>query len=182
MMRRRSQARSRGRAGRQIHRPSGWVLGWAAAAVVLVGLAVVVGRPAAEQELLGGSGPSPSAATPRPIAFGATIDQASGRVVGRTGRFGPGDGFAYAASFPEPLAAGSVLVEVVRLDDGGSAVVQPPLAQDVFATGDAVAVELPAERLIAAWGAGSYEMRMYLAADGPVVAIGRFRLLADARD
>jgi len=73
-----------------------------------------------------------------------------------------------------------MLVEVVRLDDAGPVVVQPPLAQEMIATGDAVAVELPADRLIAAWGAGSFEMRMYLVADGPAVAIGQFRLQADA--
>lgn len=178
MIRRRTQARSGARTRRPMPRPSGRVLGWAAAAVTLVGLALVVGRPAADQEVLGGAGGSPSPSGPIPITFGAAVDAETLVVAGETARFGAGDAFAYAVALPGATPTGSLLVEVVRLDGDEPTVVQEPLEEPLPAGGAGLAVSLPAERLLAAWGPGHYEMRIYLPSGGGVVASGRFTLVA----
>ena len=56
--------------------------------------------------------------------------------------------------------------------------VQAPSAQELAPGTRTLGVTLPAERLIDAWGAGEYRMRIYVSAGGPVVAEGDFSLVA----
>jgi hypothetical protein len=174
MLRRQSHARRPG-SGSTLGR-LGPALGWGAALFALVGLAFIVGRPGDER---GGASASPSATAPAAavLEFGTSLDEATRRVLSPQQAFQPGDTFAYSAELPQPPAAGEVLVQVVRIAASGEEEVQARTPQALAPGSRSLAVELPADRLYQAWGAGDYVMRVYDAVDGPIVAEGSFSLL-----
>lgn len=155
------------------------VLGWVAAAVVLVALAFVVGGPAAEQGILGGTGtPAPSAAAPLEIRFGHALDPVSNRATQRTRRFRSGDRFAYSVTLPRRPGTADILVEVTRLEGEERVVVQEKALQHILPGPKTFAFQVRTDDLLAAWGAGDYEMRIWMGGSADPLAIGRFTLIA----
>jgi hypothetical protein len=153
------------------------VIGWAAAVAVLVVLAFVVGGPAAEQGLLGGT-PAPSAAPPLTIRFGQGLDPQTNRATPRTRRFRSGDPFAYSVTLAQRPGTRDILVEVTRLDGGRRVVVQEPSLQHIQPQARTFAFQVETDDLLEAWGAGDYEMRIFLGPGSDPIAIGRFTLIA----
>jgi hypothetical protein len=179
MATRRSQAprlqAARRSARRSLRRTTLW--GWVAAGALLVALAFVVGGPAAEQGMLGGT-PTPSVPSPLPIRFGQTLDPDTNRAIHRTRRFRSGDRFAYSVTLARGPGTADILVEISRLEDGRRRVVQPKSVQHILPEVRTFAFAVQADDLLAAWGAGSYEMRIFMGG-GPVpLAVGRFVLIA----
>jgi hypothetical protein len=152
------------------------LLGWAAAAALVVVIAFIVGRPDRDA---GGVAPnaSPSAAGALPIAFGTARDPASGAATQATDRFTSGDLFAYSVRLAAPIGRDAVQVEVLRIDGDVLTVVQAPATQAVSAESQLIAFSVPAKDLLAAFGEGQFVMRIYAAADKQPVAEGRFRLI-----
>jgi hypothetical protein len=179
MATRRSQAQrfqaARRSARRSLQNSTLW--GWLAAAILLVALAFVVGAPAAEHGVLGGT-PSPSQPSPLPIRFGQALDPDTNRAINRTRRFRSGDRFAYSVTLPRAPGTADILVEISRLEDGGTVVVQPRSVQHILPKVRTFAFVVRADDLLAAWGAGSYEMRIFLGDGDEALAIGRFTLIA----
>jgi hypothetical protein len=157
------------------------VLGWLAAGAILVVLAFVVGGPAAEQGVLGGT-PRPSAAPPLAIRFGLGLDPESNRATQRTRRFRSGDPFAYSVTLPRRPATRDIWVEVARLDGGRRVVVQERSLQHIMPKARTFAFRVLTDDLLTAWGAGDYEMRIFLGEDDDPVAIGLFTLIASPGD
>jgi len=153
-------------------------VGWLAAAALLVALAFIVGGPAAEQGLLGSRSsltPSPSAALP--IRFGLALDPDSNRVVRPVRAHRAGQTFAYSVTLTQPPMVSSIFVEVERIS-GTPRVVQERSIQHITAGRRTFAFTVPTDDLLAAWGGGRFEMRIYLGQQSAPVAIGRFRLVA----
>ena len=164
------------------------LLGWIAAAAVLVGIAIAVG-------VLGGNGDgapvgatastSPSAAAAGgQIAFGTALDAATGEVAPdtRVARFAGGDTFAYSISPQGPLP-GTVYVEVERIGGGPVEVVQSAAEegmQPVPEGSPAVAFTVAASRLLEVFGPGEYRMRIFADPTAAPLAEGTFELVADA--
>jgi hypothetical protein len=179
MATRRSQAQRLQAARRSARRSlqNSTLLGWLVAGGLLVALAFVVGRPAAEQGILGGT-PSPSQPSPLPIRFGQALDPDTNRAIQRTRRFRNGDRFAYSVTLANAPGTADILVKITRLGEGRGTVVQPRSIQHILPNVRTFAFTVPADDLLAAWGAGSYEMRIFLK-DGDVpLAVGRFTLIA----
>jgi len=154
------------------------LLGWVASGAVLVALAFVIGGPATEQGLLGGT-PSPSQGPgPLPIRFGTALDPESNRAVHRTRRFRSGDPFAYSVTLDQRANTTEVFVEITRLEGGERVVVQEPSRQRILPDLRTFAFQVRTDDLLAAWGAGDYEMRIYLDAAAAPLAIGGFTLIA----
>lgn len=183
----RSMARRPGEAARFSLTPGQRRLaGWVAAIGIVAAIAIVVG-------ILGGNadgdpvapaaGGSASAAAARAIDFGTEIDPATGEVAAtaQAARFDPGDTFAYSVRPGTPLPT-TIHVEVVRVGEGEPEVVQAIAdgAQALPADAEVIAFSVPASALFDAFGPGSYEMRIHLAADGPPVATGQFQLVDPA--
>jgi hypothetical protein len=179
MAARRSQAQRLQAARRSARRSlsNTTLLGWLAAVAVLVALAFVVGGPAAEQGVLGGT-PSPSQASPLSIHFGQALDPDSNRAIQRTRRFRAGDRFAYSVTLPHAPGTADILVEISRLKDGGETVVPPRAVQHILPNVRTFAFVVRVDDLLDAWGAGSYEMRIFLEDDDVPLAAGRFTLIA----
>jgi len=152
-------------------------LGWLAAAAVVALVAFFVGR-AGPEVAVGSPTPSPSPA-PLAISFGTALDPASGEAIDPTDRFRAGDRIAYSVRLPVPPGVDTVLVEIARLDQGGEAVVQQPSRQGVVATSRIVGFTfaVPTSKLLTAWGAGDYAMRIYLPGATAPFATGRFTLV-----
>jgi hypothetical protein len=168
------------RAARRSARPlqSNPLVGWLVAGALLVALAFIVGGPAAEQGLLGGrSSPTPSAPASIPIRFGLAVDPESNRAIQRVGRFGAGQPFAYSVTLPAPPTTSTVFVEVERLSGPAPRIVQERTEQQIIAGRRTFALVLRTDDLLAAWGAGRFEMRIFLGQDRAPVASGRFRLV-----
>jgi hypothetical protein len=178
MARGRSQARrlqaARRSARRSLQGPA--LLGWVAAGAILIALAFVVGGPAAEQGVLGGT-PSPSPSAVLPIRFGQGLHPETNRAVQRTRRFRSGDPFAYSVTLPRPPATTEIKVEVIRLEAGGRVVVQEPSLQRILPRARTFGFEVRTDDLLAAWGAGDYEMRIFLGESVEPLAIGLFTLI-----
>jgi hypothetical protein len=157
------------------------VVGWIAAAAVVIGIAVVVG-------LLGGNGDgapvapaasaSPSSAAGQQITFGTALDGTTGEVAAdaRTTRFAAGDTFAYSIP-PQGPVPGTVYVQVERIGGGPVEVVQPAAEQGVSAASPAVAFAVPAGDLFRDFGTGEYRMRVYADATGTPLGEGTFELV-----
>jgi hypothetical protein len=144
----------------------------------LVALAFVIGGPAAEQGLLGGT-PSPSQGPgPLPIRFGTALDPESNRAVHRTRRFRAGHSFAYSVTLDHRLNTTEVFVEITRMEGGERVVVQERAPQRIQPALRTFAFQVRTADLLAAWGAGDYEMRIYLKATAAPLAIGEFSLIA----
>jgi len=156
------------------------IAGWLAviALIALIALAV---------RLLGGNAdgtavlpsPSPSAGGPLPIAFGTELDPVTARVVdgSRTERFVAGDTFAYSVT-PDAERPDVVYVEVVRVGADVEQVVQSTAdgQQQVPPERPAVAFTVPADALIAAFGPGTYRMRIFADPEATPIAEGSFEL------
>lgn len=151
------------------------LVGWAAAAGLMVAVAFMVGRPGQEQELLA-STPPPTAPPPLEIVFGTALDPDTNVAIQRTNRFRAGDPFAYSVTLPTAPGTDQILVEVVRLGEQRR-VVQEPSVQRILPEPHTFAFQVRTDDLLAAWGAGEFEMRIYLNAEGSPLAIGRFTLL-----
>lgn len=179
MATRRSQAQRLQAARRSARRSlqNTTLLGWLVAGGLLVALAFVVGRPAAEQGILGGT-PSPSQPSPLPIHFGQALDPDTKRAIQRTRRFRNGDRFAYSVTLASPPGTADILVKITRLGEGRGTVVQPRSVQHILPNVRTFAFTVRADDLLAAWGAGSYEMRIFLENGGVPLAVGRFTLIA----
>ena len=191
MATRRSQARRFQAAGRSTRRSlqaarrstrrsiqTNPLIGWLVAGALLVALAFVVGGPAAEQGLLGSqSSARPSADGALPIRFGLALDPDTNRAVQRTRSYRPGQTFAYSVTLPQPPVSSSIFVEVERIS-GRARVVQEASLQTITAGRRTFAFTVPTDDLLAAWGAGRFEMRIYLGQVSTPIAVGRFRLNA----
>jgi hypothetical protein len=153
------------------------VLGWTVAAATLLVLAFVVGRPGTEQSVLS----STPSATPGAIAiaFGTSLDPETNAATGQTARFRPGDPFAYSVTLPRAPGTDTILVEVTRVDGAERTVVQEPSVQHILPEPKTFAFQVRTDDLIAAWGTGAFEMRIFLEADPRrPIAAGTFELLA----
>lgn len=180
--RRRSMARRPGEEGGfRLSLRDRRVVGWIAAAAVVIGIAVVVG-------VLGGNGDgapvapaasaSPSGAAGPEIAFGTALDPTTGAVArdALTTRFAAGDTFAYSIPRQGPMP-GAVYVEVERTGGGPVEVVQPAAEQGVSAASPAVAFAVPADNLLRDFGPGEYRMRIYADPAGTPLGEGIFELI-----
>jgi len=163
------------------------ILGWVAAIVIVIGIAIVVG-------VLGGNADgdpvdpdgsaAPSTASPFAIAFGTELDEATWQVAAGAGtnRFIESDLFAYAVP-PTVTVPATVYVEVVRTGGGVEEVVQAANPdegdQTVPAGRPAVAFSVPAANLFAAFGPGEYRMRIYVDPEAEPLAEGTFILVGD---
>ena len=179
-LRARSMARRPGEDGRLALSPRALRIGgWLAALVLVLGIAAAV-------RLFGGDGdgtsilPSPSAGTGgpvHPIVFGTALDE--GRLVPAkavTSRFAREDTFAYAVPDAEPATA--IFVEVIRVADGTSEVVQEPVSsQEIGDVPGAIGFSVPAANLFDAFGPGSFRMRIYLDPQSTPIAEGAFELV-----
>lgn len=152
------------------------ILSWGAAVLLLVALAFIVGRPNAESGVLAGT-PSPTAASPLPIVFGTALDAETNVAIDRTDRFLAGDPFAYSVTLAAPPGTDTILVEVARVVAGVRTVVQVPSVQEIVPEAPTFAVQVLTDDLLAAWGPGDYEMRIFLDAAAPPIAVGTFTLV-----
>jgi hypothetical protein len=163
------------------------ILGWVAAIVIVIGIAIVVG-------VLGGNADgdpvdpdgsaAPSAATPLAIAFGTELDETTWQVAAGAGtdRFIESDLFAYAVP-PTATVPATVYVEVVRTGGGVEEVVQAAIPdegdQTVPAGRPAIAFSVPAANLFTAFGPGEYRMRIFAEPGAEPLAVGTFTLVGD---
>lgn len=153
-------------------------LSWLAAAALIVIVAFVVALPGADD---GGTAATPAAsavASLLPISFGTALDAQSGEATALAERFAPGDTFAYSVPSTGASPAALVHVEVLREAVGGLEPVQTPAPQEVPPDASVIAFQVPADVLIAAFGEGSFRMRIYLDPAADPIAEGRFRLVA----
>ena len=154
------------------------LIGWLVAGGLLVVLALIVGGPAAEQGLLGSrASPTPSASSTLPIRFGLALDPDRNRAVQRARSFHAGQPFAYSVTLARPAASSDIYVEVERVS-GEPRIVQERSIQHITPGRRTFAFTVPTDDLLAAWGAGRFEMRIYERQSGAPIATGRFRLVA----
>jgi hypothetical protein len=180
MATRRSHARRLQAARRSARRSLGSasLLGWVASGAVLLGLAFVIGGPAAEQGVLGGT-PSPSQPTTLAISFGTALDPDTNRAIHRTRRFRSGDPFAYSVTLGRRAGTADIYVQITRLGGASRVVVQERALQHILPELRTFAFRVQTDDLLAAWGAGRYEMAIYLRSDDVApLATGEFRLIA----
>lgn len=157
--------------------------GWIVAALLIVGIAVVVGVLGGEADGVGAS-PTPGAtatAAGTPIAFGTGLDETSGAVAEntRTTRFTAGDAFVYSVH-PGDTVPSQVYVEVRRSAGEGAEVVQAPVEAQVLPNPEIIAFSVPANALLADFGAGAFRMLIYADPDEAPIAEGDFQLVAGA--
>jgi hypothetical protein len=138
-------------------------------------IAFIAGRAGSDVELPSPT-PVPSPDAPVVIVFGAALDEVSGVAVSPTTIFRAGDPLAYSASLPAAAGVSSMLLEVVRMEAGGFTTVQAPRQVDIDATSRVISFSVVASDLLAAWGPGDYEMRMFLGTRSDPSAVGRFTL------
>lgn len=172
------QARSRpvaGLRGSGSPRPIRPWLGWAAAAAAVLAVAFIAGRAGSDVELASPT-PTPSVIGPVAVVFGTGLDPDTGEAIEPQTRFGPGDPLAYSATLPAAPGVSTMLLEVVRLEAAGVATVQAPTETEIDATSRVIAFSVQAGDLLAIWGAGDYELRMYVGPEAAPDAVGRFTL------
>lgn len=156
------------------------IVGWLAAIGIVIIAAFFVGRLGSPEAPAASPQGSDAPSTPQPIAFGTGLDAATGEVATdlRIARFAAGDLFAYSAERPG-AAIEEVFVEVIRVGDGDPAPVQTPAVQALDpAYPETIAFDVPADALIAAFGPGTFVMRIYLDPAGEPIAEGQFELVA----
>jgi hypothetical protein len=159
------------------------IVGWLAAIGIVIIAAFFVGRLGSpEAPGSGGSTASgPTSPTPLPIAFGTGRDEATGEVAAdlRIESFAAGDPFFYSVRPPSAPGIAQVYVEVIRVEDGETAPVQTPAPQPLnSAYPEVITFRVPADDLIAAFGPGTFVMRIYLDPQQDPIAEGRFELVA----
>ena len=155
--------------------------GWLVAIVLVLGIAAAV-------RFLGGNGdgdavaasPSASGTQLPAIAFGTALGDRRAVATGsETSEFTRGQLFAYAV--PDAAPATVVYVEVVRIGEGAGETVQAPVeGQSVPNAPGAIGFTVPANDLLDAFGAGRYEMTIYLDPVGDPIASGTFVLVEQA--
>jgi hypothetical protein len=179
----RSMARRTGRDARFDLSPRARLIGgWLVAVILVLGIAGAV-------RLFGGNAdgnavlptPSPAASTSvHSITFGTALGE--DRIVpssAETDRFMAEDLFAYSVAEAPP--ATQVFVGVRRVADGAAEVVQAATEAQVITDGPAtIGFRVPAENLLIAFGAGTYEMTIALEANGAPIAVGTFELIDTA--
>jgi hypothetical protein len=122
--------------------------------------------------------PTPTPALPGTIAFGTELD-GNNQVVEPVETFTPGMRFAHSISSSEPFGAATIAEQVVRINEDGTAgdevvgAAGNQLAVDPAAT-QAGFVGPDAADFVRSWGAGTYEMRVYVGET--LIARGQFRL------
>ena len=139
-------------------------------------MAFLVGRAGSDARLPSPT-PSPSAAAPLPIKFGTALDPAGGEAINPTARFRADDPIAYSVQLAAAPGVDMILVEIIRVDDG--IVVQQRSTQGIAPTATVVSFMFaaPTSRLLDAWGAGTYEMQIFLPGAADPIARGRFTLV-----
>jgi hypothetical protein len=151
---------------------------WGVAGALLVVLAFIVGGPAAEMGLLGSrSSPIPSASARLPIRFGLALHPDTQRAVERVRRFHAGQQFAYSVTLDRPATTSSIFVEVAAIGGNAPRVVQEKSMQHITEGRRTFAFTVPTDNLLAAWGGGQFEMRIFVDRQDAPVAVGRFRLV-----
>ncbi len=150
-------------------------LGWGAAGAAVAIVAFFVGRAGSEVQVATPT-PSPSSAA-LTITFGTALNPASGEAVQPADRFRAGDEFAYSVRLAAAPGVGKILVEIIRLDGASETVVQVPSQQGIVATSPVFAFKVHTSTLLAAWGPGSYAMRIYFPGGSHPFATGRFTLV-----
>lgn len=155
--------------------------GWVVAAVLVLGIALVVGI-LGDPEDGAGTLPSPSTSTTASLAaisFGTALDPATVEVPAdaRTDRFTAVDTFAYSVALsgtsPDP-----VYVEVQRIREGVTEIVQTTAeGRQPLEYPPALAFDVPADDLFEVFGAGEYLMLIYADPAGEPIAEGRFVLV-----
>jgi hypothetical protein len=151
-------------------------LGWVAAAVVIGAIAFVIGRAGLDAGVPFGN-PSGSPSPPLAIRFGLGLDPVTGAVANPTTRFRIGDRVAWSVRLTRAVGTDAILVEVIRLDGTARTTVQPPTSRAVHPEATLIAFRDRASQLLAEWGPGNFEMRIYAAPGAPPIAIGRFTLV-----
>jgi hypothetical protein len=153
-------------------------LGWAAAALGVALVALLVGRAGSDARLPSPT-PSPSAPAPLPISFGTALDPATGEATNLTDRFRAQDRIAYSVRGTAGPGVDTILVEIVRLGGDDPTVVQRPSPQKVVASSTLIAFDFAVRvgDLLASWGPGDYTMRIYVPGAGDPFATGRFTLV-----
>jgi hypothetical protein len=151
-------------------------LSWAAAALGVAVVAFLVGRAGSDARLPSPT-PSPSASAPLPIRFGTALDSAGGEAINPTTRFRADDRIAYSVQLAAAPGVDTILVEIVRIEDG--TIVQRPSTQGIVASATIVSFRfaVPTGQLLDDWGAGAYEMRIFLPGAAHPIAAGRFTLV-----
>ena len=152
------------------------ILSWGAAVLLLVAFAFIVGRPAAETGVLSGT-PAPSTVPPLAIVFGRALDPATNVAIDNTDSFLAGDPFAYSVTLSAAPGTDTILVEITRVVAGVRTVVQAPSVQEIIPEAPTFAFQVLTDDLLAAWGPGDYEMRIFFAAAEPPFAVGTFTLV-----
>jgi hypothetical protein len=139
-------------------------------------VAFLVGRAGSDARLPSPT-PSPSARAPLQIRFGTALDSAGGEAINPTSRVRADDRIAYSVQLAAAPGVDAILVEIVRIEDG--TVVQRSSTQGIVASATLVSFRfaVPTSQLLDAWGAGTYEMRIFLAGAADPVAAGRFTLV-----
>jgi hypothetical protein len=158
------------------------IAGWLVAAILIVGIAVVVGLLGGDADETGvGAGPSGSPdSTGSAIAFGTTLDPVTGEVAAdaRTDRFSAGDTFAYSVA-PSGTPPAAVYVEVRRTGGGAVEVVQAPVDAQPLSNPEVIAFAVPPGPgdLLAVFGPGEYLMLIYADPEDEPIAEGTFTLV-----
>lgn len=156
-----------------------WIAGWVAAALIIGVIALLF-------RLLGGNGdgtvvnPSPATspgASPS-IRFGTAFDPTSGEIArdAETSRFAAGDTFRYSVT-PLGSPPAEVYVEVNRVGGGPIEAVQDPIDAQPLEDPRLIAFQVQVNKLLEAFGSGSYEMLIYADPAGEPLAVGRFELI-----
>jgi len=134
-----------------------------------------------------------AAPTPTPVPLpgelliGTALDPNTRRVSTPQTTFAPGDTFAYSLTMPDAIGTNEIFVEVVEIEADGTETVRqaPDAGQGIDGAQATASFQIPANTLILGpdgvsgsgdeFGAGSYVMRIYLAAD-ELVAEAPFQL------
>jgi hypothetical protein len=153
------------------------LVGWLGAIVAIAAVAFIVGRPGVDAEHARGT-PTPPAPSPIPIAFGTSVDPASGAAADPTTTFRGGDPFVYSATLAAPVGTTDIYVEVLRDTDGVLTQVQPPQLQHTIADSKVIVYAVTTDGLIQAFGTGTFVLRIYRDPRASAIAEGTFRILA----
>ena len=155
--------------------------GWVAALAIIGTVALVVG-------VLGGNAdgtsvvpsPSPSATMGEAVTirFGTALDPETHEVAvgAETDRFAPTDRFAYSYRPVDPPPE-TVWIEVRREADGSGETVQEPAPHRLAADALVIGFEVSAQNLLDDFGAGPFQMRIYLEPDSAPAATGSFEIV-----
>lgn len=161
--------------GRHALPPNRPWLGWIGAALGIGAIVFVIGRAGLDSDVpLGSTAASP--AGPLEIRFGSALDANSGEVSEPLTQFRAGDTVAWSVRLSGEIGTDTILVEVVRFDGDAPTTVQEPTGRGVDPHAHLIAFSGAAGDMLAAWGPGEFEMRLYREAGAAPLAAGRFTL------